>query len=152
MGSGIYDQLACYPPGYSNSIVKKGILNCPIDYRVPYWVSSLPLACFTCESIENCRFVSDDPAVMSWWNVGYISWAVFDFLAIVRFHPHPTWDPDSEMVHFTGICFSNGFDVFWPLPSRLIRLLQHCHVTYCDGVYPWKRRYLGRIRFLKILF
>jgi hypothetical protein len=56
----------------------------------PYWASSSLRVCFTCESIEDCRFVSDDPAVMSWWNVENISWAEFDFLAIVRSHTHPT--------------------------------------------------------------
>jgi len=40
--------------------------------------------------IEDCRLVSDDPAVMSWWNVGYISGTEFDFLAIVRSHTQPT--------------------------------------------------------------
>jgi len=92
--------------------------------------------CFTCESIEDCRFVSDDPAVMSWWNVGYISGAEVDFLAIVCSHTQPTWDPDSEMVHLTGICLGEGFDVFWPLPSGLISLLWYRHVTYSDVFYP----------------
>ena len=44
----------------------------------------------TYESVEDCRLVSNDPTVMSWWNVGYISWTEFDFLAIVRSHTHPT--------------------------------------------------------------
>ena len=52
-------------------------------------ISSLRV-CFTIELIEDCRFVSDDPAVMSWWNIGYIPWAEFDFLAIVGSHTQST--------------------------------------------------------------
>lgn len=55
----------------------------------PYWASSLLWVCFT-EPIEDCRFVSDGPAVMSWWNVSYISRAELHFLTIVRSHTQST--------------------------------------------------------------
>ena len=119
----------------------------PISTRVVYFGFVLHV-----KPIEDCRFVSDDPTVMSCWNVGHISGAEFDFLAIVRSHTQSTWDQDSEMVHLTGFCFGEGFDVFWPLPSRLISMLWYCHVTYCDVFYPCIRRSLSLIRFLKILF
>jgi hypothetical protein len=78
----------------------------------PYRASSSLLVCFTIELIEDCGFVPDDPAVVSRWNIGYIPWAEFDFLAIVSPHTQSTRDPDSEMVHLAGICFSEGFHVF----------------------------------------
>lgn len=51
--------------------------------------SLLRVRCRT-EGIEDSGFVSDYPTVMSWRNVGNISWTELHFLAIVRFHMHPT--------------------------------------------------------------
>jgi hypothetical protein len=91
---------------------KNGLWRALITLADYYPAGSLLRVCFTCESVEDCRFVSDNPAVMSWWNVGHVSWTEFDFLAIVRSHAHPTLDPDSEVVHLTGIRFDKGLDVF----------------------------------------
>jgi len=56
----------------------------------PYWTSILLRVCFTRKPIENCRFASDGPAVMSRRNIDDVIWAQIHFLTIVRSHTQST--------------------------------------------------------------
>ena len=111
----------------------------------------------TIEGIEYCWLFSDNPTIVSRWNVYYIARTELDLLTVISLGTHPTRDNDSKVMHLATICFCDRLHVLGPSPTWLVHLLHYDYIPNLDGSAficggLWVSSGLLKFFFIRVIF